>query len=81
MDTVARAARHVGTTAGPAEQALRRQAYHNRRRQSTTDRLEELGAVLLSALRSRGAEQELSVRCLRMTLSRHLSLRAGEVVR
>ena len=37
MKTMTRAARHVGTTAGPAEQALQAQAYQNRYNRSTVN--------------------------------------------
>ncbi len=44
MNTTERAARHVGTTAGPAERRLQRQAYQNQHGQSSL--LAQAGEVL-----------------------------------
>jgi hypothetical protein len=46
MNTMARAARHVGETAGAAEQTLQRQVYRNRDSRSRVSLLEQAGEVL-----------------------------------
>jgi hypothetical protein len=47
MNTSARAARHVGTTAGPAEQAFQEQVYQNGASRATANPLEQAAEVLL----------------------------------
>ncbi len=46
MTTVARAARHVGTTAGPAEEVLQVRVYRNRDDRSTSNLFEQAADVL-----------------------------------